>query len=678
MCSMRFAEAIHAREPGGAGAVPLTAFQAYTIQRLRLDARFDLSVDSDRYAALLWYLEHYSAQTKPLRAPLSAEQIAWLLQPSGSFRSERLIPQVAESFWHRAPDALPNPFAGGDAYLKFAYWWSVEYAPELRVEHALIPDAFVDALSIAPFGAPQPAPLNAFIRMFMARHPDVAWSESSEAERLACYIKALACPRGVHHSLFMPETVLKRLAAAEIGTGDVTSLAQCDAPSMASRLRQVIEAALAYRAKHKLLRRAQTDAYAGVLGRTWEGPASTNSRAKTPSTAYGLPSDLRVRVIGPLNSQSGLGQASRMSVQALQSVGIVAETLAFDLENPSPRKLAFADTAVADMRPGSINLLHLNAEAVPLAAAYLDPRLFENAYNIGYFFWELARPARCHTLALRQLDEVWTSSEFNRASYAAAGAKVTKVGMATQPSAERADQRSAVRSAFGLPEDTTVFMTTCDGFSFLKRKNPAGAARAFRMAFPGGENVRLVIKTHNLGVSDGVTNSRLLLKELQELVAADPRIILMDGTIHYDELMALKSSCDAYLSLHRSEGWGFGLIEAMQLGLPVIATAYSGNLDFCKSSTSFLVPYVETYLSDGDYIFTQPGDVWAEPDLYAAAEHLRFIYAQPAEAKRMGLAGMAFVAENFSKEAVGRLYVARLQDIALGISRRTAEVGISQ
>jgi glycosyltransferase involved in cell wall biosynthesis len=130
----------------------------------------------------------------------------------------------------------------------------------------------------------------------------------------------------------------------------------------------------------------------------------------------------------------------------------------------------------------------------------------------------------------------------------------------------------------------------------------------------------------------------------------------------YADLLTLKASCDCYVSLHRSEGWGFGALEAMQLGLPVIATAFSGNLEFCTPETAYNVPYRPVYLKPNDYIFVQPGDFWAEPDEAAAAAMMQAVVDDPEAAKAKGAAGKAFVGEYFSQKAVGIRYQARLAE----------------
>ena len=146
-------------------------------------------------------------------------------------------------------------------------------------------------------------------------------------------------------------------------------------------------------------------------------------------------------------------------------------------------------------------------------------------------------------------------------------------------------------------------------------------------------------------------------------IAADPRILLIDETLPFSDLVALMRCCDAYVSLHRAEGWGFGLVEAMQLGLPVICTGYSGNADFCAPETAFLVDYDLIPVASDEYIYVPPGSVWADPLVDSAAAHMRDVVADPAGAAAKADTAKAFVRRELSLARVGRRYAERLAAI---------------
>ena len=159
-----------------------------------------------------------------------------------------------------------------------------------------------------------------------------------------------------------------------------------------------------------------------------------------------------------------------------------------------------------------------------------------------------------------------------------------------------------------------------------------------------------------------------LWKRIDQAVQRDRRIMVINETLEYRGLLALKSACDCYVSLHRSEGWGFGMIEAMQLGLPVIATAYSGNLEFCTDDTAYLVDSDLISVREDEYIFVERGSVWARPNIVTAAAHMRTVALDPSAAKLKGANAASHVKANFSLRAIGQRYAARLTRVRLTLA----------
>ena len=215
------------------------------------------------------------------------------------------------------------------------------------------------------------------------------------------------------------------------------------------------------------------------------------------------------------------------------------------------------------------------------------------------------------------------------------------------------------RSAYGFSSDALVFLAMCDVLSVPERKNPLGAAEAFRRAFPGDEKTRLVLKISNL------EHQPVIQSRLQELVLVDPRISLIDGYLDRQELWSLMASVDCYVSLHRSEGFGLGLAEAMACGRPVIATGWSGNMDFTQPDNTLLVDYKLVPLERdlGPY---RQGQVWAEPDLDAAADCMRRIAASAVLRQRLGARGKWTVSHELSPTALAPLMRKRIALIGQG------------
>jgi glycosyltransferase involved in cell wall biosynthesis len=212
--------------------------------------------------------------------------------------------------------------------------------------------------------------------------------------------------------------------------------------------------------------------------------------------------------------------------------------------------------------------------------------------------------------------------------------------------------RSRSRALNGIPPDATVFLFVFNwGLFSVPRKNPLAAIEAFKRAFRPGENAWLLIKSN-------FRRRKRLLHELRGL-AGSHNIRILDGWLSRDELDDLMASADCYVSLHRAEGFGMTMAEAMALGKPVIATGYSGNMDFMTGENSYLVNYelVETAGNTGAHT---RGLVWAEPDIDQAAAYMRRVYELPNDARVIGGRARHDVQKLLSLEVVGQIMKQRL------------------
>jgi len=235
------------------------------------------------------------------------------------------------------------------------------------------------------------------------------------------------------------------------------------------------------------------------------------------------------------------------------------------------------------------------------------------------------------------VDEVWPSSIFTAQALQEPTSKAD-VPLHVMPMAAEIPEpdrfctpsaRQKTRDHLGLPNDAVVFVYSFDLNSTAIRKNPMAALEAFQQAFPLpqllssqgrspnthplSERVALLIKTFP------PRNVNPQWNWLQHRAQEDSRIHLLDANLERDELLAMFGCCDAFLSLHRSEGFGRGMAEALQLGLDVIATDYGGNTDFCDGPLSHLVRCKEVPIPRGAYPCAD-GHCWGEPDLDHAAQ----------------------------------------------------------
>lgn len=229
----------------------------------------------------------------------------------------------------------------------------------------------------------------------------------------------------------------------------------------------------------------------------------------------------------------------------------------------------------------------------------------------------------------------------------------------------------ASRGYFGLPEEPFTFVFTFDGASRFTRKNPQAVARAFQAAFPGDDGVQLVIKTHNtnwLSAADERTYA-----ELRRIARADRRVILIDESFSATEVHGLISVCDCYVALHRSEGLGLGMAEAMKLRVPVIATGYSGNADFTTEATAWPVRHRLVPVPPRDFVYEEDGQVWADPDVEHAAERMREVRSGVGRDARVR-AAYELVSSRFDVRSIGERCRERIEAIRAGAAGEVAGV----
>lgn len=307
-----------------------------------------------------------------------------------------------------------------------------------------------------------------------------------------------------------------------------------------------------------------------------------------------------------------------------------------------------------------INLIHFGLLGAPGDMINHGLARFAGAYNIGFFLWETSALPRSAHLALEMMDELWTMSAFCADTLARHFAGPIHI----VPNC--VDERVLKVTAEKRPEEQPfTYYFCCDARSWYTRKNPLAVARAFRSAFPTEQGVRLVLRIRYRQTSRSVADLAHKL-DLDRLVEGDPRIIVRDRELSYTASLAEMRSCDAYVSLHRAEGFGYTMVEAMMMGKPVIASAYSANLDYMSDETGFLVGGSERYIDGDEYIGVTPGACWFEPDVGLAAEAMRLVWEDRKERERRAAAGAAFVRSRFARPVLQEIYASRIQSLLKG------------
>jgi glycosyltransferase involved in cell wall biosynthesis len=363
-------------------------------------------------------------------------------------------------------------------------------------------------------------------------------------------------------------------------------------------------------------------------------------------------------VVGYLKMAGGVGEAGRQNLRALLHTGFKVDGHDVALGVVAKRDDSTCDHYLSPFVQGRGQIFNINADQLPSVIDHIRPRMREDAYRIAVPFWELAEFPDEWRQALELVDEIWAPSRFIQMALVR---KISRPITYMPIPLSFGEPKLYERSYFRLPEKKFLFFVSFDFLSFQERKNPRGAYRAFREAFPIRKSIAgvgLVVKTLN---GDYATDA---LAALRDEIAGDPDVILIDGTLTRDETLGLLNLCDCILSLHRSEGLGLLVAEAMSMGKPVVATDYSATTEFVLPKTGYPVNFRLIPVKEGQYPFAKGS--WADPDEDHAAWLMRRIYNEPASALQKALVGRHHIEESYCLARVSELQRARL--IELGFS----------
>jgi len=363
-----------------------------------------------------------------------------------------------------------------------------------------------------------------------------------------------------------------------------------------------------------------------------------------------------VDVAGFLRGGLGLGEAARRYVTALEAAHVPVRTTTVDVFLPEDeqdrRKLAEFEHQGTD---GDVpfNLVCVNAPELPRFYSEVGPDFFVGKRTIGVWAWEVDRVPKDWAWAFGAVDEIWTYSQYVvdvlRPASNVPVARVPLPVLEPGPPGPPPD--------LGLP-DRFTFLFLFDFYSTLQRKNPLGLIEAFRRAFRPGEGPQLVLKSFNGDIKPE------RLARVRDAAAGHPDVHVVDRYVAAAERDALVAACGCFVSLHRAEGFGLGLAEAMALGRPVIGTGYSGNVDFMTPENSWLVRHSMTEVGLEGENYPSEGR-WAEPDVAHAAQLMREVWEDPVAADERAQRGRREVLEQCSPENVGALARERLEHLAL-------------
>jgi len=350
-------------------------------------------------------------------------------------------------------------------------------------------------------------------------------------------------------------------------------------------------------------------------------------------------------VAGLFSTANGIGEAARSTYRSLAAAGLspiavdLSEQLApVDMESP------IVCHPMPDAREGTL-ILQLNGPETSTALELLGMTRNRNWYTIGYWAWELPVFPQQWDKAFPFLSELWTISSFT-ADALARHPKAPAIHIfphAISPPAISPDRASISK----IPDEAFVFLSMADSMSSLQRKNPFATIRAFKDAFRDRKDVHLLLKTRNLDREPEYKS------DLMADVGAANNISVLDESLSETERWQLLASIDCLVSLHRAEGFGLVLAEAMALGKPVITTGWSGNMDFTDSTTAHLVGHDLIRCQDDYGIYRAKNALWADAIHEEAIAALTNITNDRDYADSLGLAAKQRIVQDYNHAGIG-------------------------
>ncbi|MGE7906613.1 glycosyltransferase [Peribacillus sp. NPDC094092] len=358
-----------------------------------------------------------------------------------------------------------------------------------------------------------------------------------------------------------------------------------------------------------------------------------------------------VNLIGYARAESGLGEACRSAAKALQSVGVPFGIINFPRCPSRQTDLSWKHKEVK--KPFyKTNIFFINADQLyhHYTLNILKREWFINRYNIGYWHWELPEFPDAWVKSFELINEIWVPSLFTLNSISSKTSKPVHF----IPHAISVEVPEINRTHFSLPNNRFLFLTMFDLHSTTARKNPFAVIEAFKKAFPQNDpTAGLVIKINN---ASHFLNEVNLLK--QSIIGFN-NIFLIDKVLSRKEVNGLMYVTDSLVSLHRSEGFGLPLAEAMYLGKPVIATNWSGNVDFMNENNSCLVDFTLKNI-DGNYGPYTTDQKWAEPHIDRAAYFMKKVVDDKSFTSRIGMLAKRTIKLKYSPQFIGGIYKTRL------------------
>lgn len=623
--------------------------------------------------ALLWFVSNWYSTRVPYRFGLPTELLTWLNAtevdvteqissrpalhgaiPCSAFKP---ITRFMRSVWKQR-GRVPMP-DDADRYYDFLAEFAFAALPASCAPAALLSREIVELLNTP--AADEELPLTVGMLLYIKR----SWPDEFRKLRkhgrerlLALSFKSLEGLLAIGDPRLIPAAVSAFWSQRPLPGQDATAFEYVAVSSVYSRETEQIDG--------KTIRNSfNADAILTNPGALLlSGPPADLPAMAMPETKI---EDRAIVIYRDHVTTAGLSKAGESMGSALPGTGLPVFDLHFSLSRERLNAEAQQNRSLWVNARRKLHILNLNPEYVA-ECLYCNLGLVGlRDYIVGQFAWELSSISKVHEPGIAMVDEIWTGSRFLTRLYeACTGKPVITMGQVISGEIVR----PLKQEQFGFSEDTFLFLCSFDAGSVIERKNPLGTIIAFQEAFPSGnERVGLIIKTRKLEHIQ-TEKDKVHWANAMALVGQDSRIRVVERTMTDYELSALYSMCGCFVSLHRSEGFGFGPAEAMAQGRPVIVTNYSGVCDFCTPENAKLVDYKMVAARPDEYPFLDSDRhyEWADPDLKAASAYMRQLAEDRAHGDEMGREARATILRQYSVEAVRQRYLTRLEQLGYGLS----------